>query len=70
MLVANAFSLCPEIYNLRSIGVQQKFHWQRTSDDEHSVCHSMGVLPATGADGYAACRMAWSPPVTRVDRAH
>jgi hypothetical protein len=43
---------------------------QRTSDDEYSVCRSTGVLPATGVDGHAACRMAWSPPVSRVDRAH
>ena len=70
MLVASAISLCPDICGLRSIGVQRKFPWQRTSDDEHSALRSTGVLPATGVDGHAACRMAWSPPVSRVDRAH
>jgi hypothetical protein len=70
MLVANAISLCPDIRGLRSIGVQRKLPWQRTSDDEHNVCHNTGVLPATGVDGHAACRMAWSPPVSRVDMAH
>jgi hypothetical protein len=58
MLVASAFSLRPDIRSLRSIGVQRKLHWRRTSDDEHSVCRITGVLPATGADGHAACRMA------------
>jgi hypothetical protein len=52
---------CPDIRRLHSISVQRKLHWQRTSDDEHSVCRGMGVLPATRADGHAACRMAWSP---------
>jgi hypothetical protein len=70
MPVASAISLCPDIRSLRSIGVQRKLHWQRTSDDEHNVCHNTGVLPATGADGHAACRMAWPPSVSRVDRAH
>jgi hypothetical protein len=70
MLVASAFSLRPDILSLRSIGVQRKLHWPRTSNHEHSVCRSTGVLPATGADRHAACRMAWPPPVSRVDRAH
>jgi hypothetical protein len=70
MLVASAFSLRPDIGSLCSIGVQRKLHWQRMSDDEHSVCRSTSVLPATGADGRAACRMAWPPPISRVDRAH
>jgi hypothetical protein len=70
MPVASAFSLRPDIRSLHSIVVQRKLHWQRTSDDEHSVCHSTGVLPATGADGHAACRMAWPPLVIRVDGAH
>jgi hypothetical protein len=70
MLVASAFSLCPDIRILCSIGIQRKLHWRRTSDDEQSVCRSTGVLPATGADGHTACRMAWPPPVSRVDRAH
>ena len=70
MLVASAISLRPDIRGLRSIGVQRKLPWQRTSDDVQSVCRSTGVLPTTGADGHTACRMAWSPPVSRVDRAH
>jgi hypothetical protein len=70
MLVSRAISLHPDIHDLRSIGVQRKLPWRRTSDDEHSVCRSVGVLPATRADGHAACRMAWPPPVSRVDRAH
>ena len=70
MIVASAISLRPDIRSLRSIGVQQKLHWRRTSDDEHNVCRTTGVLPATGADGHAACRIAWSPPVSRVDRAY
>jgi hypothetical protein len=70
MLVASAISLCLDIRGLRSIGVQRKLPWQRTSDDEHSVCRSTGVLPATGMDRHAAYRMAWSLPVSRVDRAH
>jgi hypothetical protein len=40
------------------------------SDDEHSVCRSMVVLPATKIDMHAAYRMAWSLPVSGVDRAH
>jgi hypothetical protein len=70
MSVASAISLRPDIRSLRSIDVQRKLHWQRTSDDEHSVCRSTGVLSATGVDGHAACRMAWTPPVSREDRAH
>jgi hypothetical protein len=70
MLVISAISLRPDIRSLRSISVQRKLHWQRTSDDEHSVCRSTGVLPATEADGRAACRMAWPSPISRVDRAH
>jgi hypothetical protein len=70
MLVASAISLCPDIRGPRSIGVQRKLPWLRTSDDEHSVCRSTGVLSATGVDGHAACKMAWTPPVSREDRAH
>jgi hypothetical protein len=70
MLVARAISLRPDIRSLRSIGVQRKLHWQRTSDDEHSVCHNAGVLLANGMDRHAACRIAWSPPVSGVDMAH
>jgi hypothetical protein len=70
MLVTSAISLRPDIRSLRSIGVQQKLHWQCTSDDEHSVCRSTGVLPATGADGHTAYRMAWPPSVSKVDMTH
>jgi hypothetical protein len=70
MLDAGAISLRPDIRGLRSIGVQRKLPWQCTSDDEHIVCRSTGVLPTTGMDRHAACKMAWSPPVSRVDRAH
>jgi hypothetical protein len=70
MLVASAISLRPNIRGLCSIGVQQKLPWKRTSDDEHTICRSTGVLPATGVDGHATCRMAWLPPVSRVDMTH
>jgi hypothetical protein len=70
MLVASAISLCPDIHGLRSIGMQRKLPWQRTSDDEHSALRSMGVLPAIRMDRHAACGMAWSPPASGVDRAH
>jgi hypothetical protein len=70
MLIARAIPLRPDNRSLRSIGVQRKLHWQRTSDDEHSVCRNVGVLPANGMDRHAAYRIAWSPPVSRVDRAH
>jgi hypothetical protein len=58
MLVASAISLRHDICDLRSIGVQWMPPWSRTKDDEHSVCHDTVVLPATGADGHAAYRMA------------
>jgi hypothetical protein len=58
MLVASAISLRPDIRSLPSIGVHRKLHWQRTSDDEHSVCRSTGILPANGMDRHAFCRMA------------
>jgi hypothetical protein len=70
VLVAGAISLRPDIRSLRSISVQRKLHWQRTSDDEYNICHSTSVLPASGADGHTACRMAWPPSVSRVDKAH
>jgi hypothetical protein len=70
MLVASAIFLRPDIRGLCSIGVQRKLPWLRTSDDEHSVCRSTGVLSATGVDGHAACRMVWTSLVSRVDRAH
>jgi hypothetical protein len=31
-------SLCPDIRDLRSIGLQQKFPWQRISHDDHDAC--------------------------------
>jgi hypothetical protein len=70
MLVASAISLRSDIRGLRSIGVPRKLPWGRMSDDEHNVCRSTGVLSATGMDRHASCRMAWSPPVSRVDMAH
>jgi hypothetical protein len=57
MLVASVIFLRPDIRGLRSIGVQRKLPWLRTSDDEHSVCRSTGVMSATGVDGHAAYRM-------------
>jgi hypothetical protein len=39
------------------------------SDDGCNVCRSIGVLPTNGIDRHAACRMAWSPPASGVDRA-
>jgi hypothetical protein len=70
MLVASAISLCHEIRGLRSIGVQRKLPWRRTSDNEHSVCCGTIVLPATEMDRHAACGMAWSLPASGVDSAH
>jgi hypothetical protein len=57
MPVTSAISMRPDIRSLRSIGVQRKLPCQRTSDDEHSVCRSTGVLPATGVDGHATYRI-------------
>jgi hypothetical protein len=70
MLVASAIPLRPDIRGLRSIGVQRKLPWQRTSDDEHSALCSTGVLPANEMDRNAACRVVLSPSVSEVDRAH
>jgi hypothetical protein len=42
----------------------------RASHDECNACGSMGVLPANGMDRHAACKMAWSLPVSGVDMAH
>jgi hypothetical protein len=70
MLVASAISLRPDIRSLRSIGVQRKFPWQHTSDDEHSALRSTGVLPANGMDRHAAYGTAWTPPASGMDRAH
>ena len=70
MPVASAISLCPDIRGLRSIGVQRKLPWQRTSDDEHSALRNTGVLPANGMDRHAAFGAVWSPPASGVDRAH
>jgi hypothetical protein len=57
MLVTRAISLCPDIRGLRSIGVQGKLLWPRTSDDDRGACGSMVVSPATGMDRHAACGM-------------
>jgi hypothetical protein len=70
MLVASAIFLRPDISGLRSIGVQRKLPWQRTSDDEDSALCSTGILPANGMDRHATCETAWSPPAIGVDRAH
>jgi hypothetical protein len=70
MLVASAISLCPDICDLRSISVQRKLPWQRTSDDEHIALRSTGVLPTNGMDRHAACGTAWSLPASGVDKAH
>ena len=70
MLVASAIFLRPGFRGLRSVSVQRKLPWQRTSEDEHSALRSTGVLPANGMDRHAACRMAWSPSASGVDRAH
>jgi hypothetical protein len=70
MLVASAISLRPDIHVLRSIGVQRKRPWQRTSDDEHSARRSTGVLPANGMDRHAACGAVWLLPASGVDMAH
>jgi hypothetical protein len=70
MLVASAISLHPDIRSLRSIGVQGKLPWQRISDDGHSAPRSTDVLFDNGLDRHAACRMAWTPPASGVDRTH
>jgi hypothetical protein len=70
MFIAGAIFLRPDIRDLRSIGVQRKLHWQRISDDGHSAPHSTGILFDNGLDRHAACRMAWTPPASGVDRTH
>jgi hypothetical protein len=65
MLVASAISLRPDIRGLRSIGVQRKLPWQRTSHDDRGACGSINVSPATGMDRHAACGMVWSPYASR-----
>jgi hypothetical protein len=66
--VAGAIFLRPDIRDLRSIGVQGKLPWQRTSVDGHSALCSMGVL--FRLDSHIACREAWAPPTSGVDRTH
>jgi hypothetical protein len=66
MLVASAISLYPDIRSLRSIVVQRKLPWQRTSDDDHGTCDSMDVPSTTRMDRHAACGMVWSPSASRV----
>jgi hypothetical protein len=65
MFVAGAISLRPDIRSLRSIGVQRKLHWPRTSDDDCGACNSMVVPPILGVDRHAACGMVWSPSSSR-----
>jgi hypothetical protein len=70
MFVAGAIFLRPDIRDLRSIGVQGKLPWQRICDDGHSAPRSTGVLFVNGLDRHTACRMAWTPPASGVDRTH
>jgi hypothetical protein len=70
MFVAGAISLRPDIRDLHSFGVQGKSPWQHTSDDGHNAPHSTAVLFGNGLDRHAACRMAWTPPASGVDRTH
>ena len=68
--VAGAIFLHPDIRDLRGIGVQGKLPWQRISDDGHSAPRSTAVLFDNGLDRHVACRMAWTPPASVVDRTH
>jgi hypothetical protein len=68
MLVAGAISLRPDIRDPHSVGVQGKLPWLRTSVDGHSVPCSTGIL--FRLDRHAACRVAWAPPTSGVDRTH
>jgi hypothetical protein len=70
MLVAGAIFLRPDIRDLHSISVPGKLPWQRISDDGHSAPRSTGALFDNGLDRHAACRMAWTPPASRVDMTH
>jgi hypothetical protein len=70
MLIASAISLRPDIRSLRSIGVQRKLRWRRTSDDGYSAPCSTGALFGNGLDKHAACRMAWTLPANGVDMTH
>jgi hypothetical protein len=62
MLVASVIFLRPGFRGLRSIGVQRKLPWQRTSDDEHNARGSMGVPPAIRWTGMS--------PASDMDRSH
>jgi hypothetical protein len=64
-LVARAISLRPDIRSLRSIGMQRKLHWLRTSDDDHGACNSMVTPPIPGVDRHASCGVVWSPSASR-----
>jgi hypothetical protein len=70
MSVARAIFLRPDNRDLCSIGVQGKLPWQRICDDEHSAPRSTGILFVNGLDRHTACRMAWAPPASGVDRTH
>jgi hypothetical protein len=65
MLVAIAISLRPDIRSARSIGVQGKLSWQRTSDDDRGACGGMVVPPATGMDRHVAYGKVWSPSASK-----
>jgi hypothetical protein len=56
MLVASAIFLRPGFRGLRSVSVQRKLPWQRTSDDEHGTRGSIGVSPAIRMDRHVACQ--------------
>jgi hypothetical protein len=70
MLITRAIPLRPDIRSLRSIGVQRKLHWQRTSDDEHSICRNVGVLPANGMDSLVAARQRSGQGTLNAEAAH
>jgi hypothetical protein len=58
MFVAGAIFLRLDTRDLRSLGVQGMFPWQRISDDGHSAPRSKGILFDNGLDRHAACQ--WS----------
>jgi hypothetical protein len=64
-LVARAISLRPDNRSLRSIGVQRKLHWIRTSDDDRGACNSIVTPPALGVDKHTTCGMVSSTSASR-----
>jgi hypothetical protein len=65
---SSAISSCPDIGDLRSIVLQQKFPWQRTSAGGYSVSYNTGIL--FRLDRHAAYYMAWAPSASGVDMTH